>query len=308
MATYRSLHVKYWSESDIESLSWNAKALMVYLLTNNHRNESALYSLTVTKMLVETSLTPDALASALAELAVAGKVYFDPGPGVVWVVNAVRYVTLNPNCVKSIANDVRNCPSVPLAVAFCDRYADVAQLSPSIVGIKKEIAQRRKPLANPLQGVPEGLPNPSIGLGIGLGLGIEDAREENEAGSPHEPEPPFTVDELLICAQRPGVDAPDEYTTWWYRSFAATGFTDGEGRVVKGWPRYFIAAWKRAQHTDWRAVIAKESRDAAARKHREHNRTAAPVDKRTPAEVKSDELFAARYKRLNPPSEMRADA
>lgn len=124
MANYRSVHVKLWADPKIEPLPPDAKYLFLYLITNEHRNESGLYSLTVRTMSNETRLTPRRVNEALKELDEARRVAYDGLEGVVWVVNAARHITMNANCIKSIAKDLEFCSSELLRQSFCKYYTN----------------------------------------------------------------------------------------------------------------------------------------------------------------------------------------
>lgn len=174
MANYRSIHVKMWNDPVIESLQAHARYLFIYLITNTHRNEAALYSISLAKIAFETGLTPQQVEKSMAELNASGKVLYDPAGSTVWVVNAVRYQALNPNCIKSIAIDIEHCSSRDLAQRFCDHYKGSPELAEVCNGFLNRYPTVTQPLGKGLQtlqtetetgietgGSAEGVPTPS---------------------------------------------------------------------------------------------------------------------------------------------------
>jgi hypothetical protein len=148
MANYRNIHVKIWADPKVEDLNPNSKLLFIYLLTNSYRNESAVYNITPKKLKDETCIKD--IKQAMDDLLEKQMIRYDFDKNVVWVVNAIKYQTLNANCVKSIKKDLEHCSSEVLKWEFVDFYRDYEGL----------------------QTVMEGFGKPPIGIGIGIGLGI----------------------------------------------------------------------------------------------------------------------------------------
>lgn len=107
MATYRQIHTKIWSSPDFQQLSPHAKLVFIYLFSNSHRNEAALYRITPKTISNETDLTVAEVDNAMAELEGAGLVKYDRDAYIVWVVNAVKYQKLSPNELKAIDRNLQ---------------------------------------------------------------------------------------------------------------------------------------------------------------------------------------------------------
>jgi hypothetical protein len=152
MANYRSLHTKFWSDPDFETLAYSARYLFIYLLTNEHRNEAGVYTLSTRKMAFEAGMAEQQVREELAALTHAGKVSYDLDTATVWVCNAVRYQTTSPNTTKAIARDLEWCQSPKIKAAFLARYgAELGLTAPS------------EPLGSPSQAPSEPLPSSSNG-------------------------------------------------------------------------------------------------------------------------------------------------
>lgn len=164
MAKYRRIHVKIWSDPDFESLPKDPKFLFIYLLTNAHRNESAVYPLSRKRMCDETGLSPSDVDASLNHLKTAEMVAYDEEYSVIWVKNAIYYADLNPNCCTSILTDLRHCPSKKIVGEFQAYYKDFVEL----------------------EGVMKGLCRGPIGIGIGLDINKKD---RGYGGKEKEPPP-----------------------------------------------------------------------------------------------------------------------
>jgi hypothetical protein len=211
MANYRSLHVKIWSDPDFESYSPKAKLLFIYLVTCPHRNESGLYSISLAKIAFECGMTAAEVEKSMAELSTRGKVMYDSATSVVWVVNAVRYQSINANCVTSIASDVGRCSSRTLAIRFCQYYSDFDPLTTHCNGF-----------LNLWQTHPNGLTNPPIGTGTGLGTGTgEDAGAGNSTDPPPPSKPVSEFEQAVAMLRIPPALDTEEFHELWPKWLAA---------------------------------------------------------------------------------------
>ncbi len=102
MATYRQIHIKIWSSPDFQALSSDGKLVFIYLFSNSHRNEAALYRITLKTISNETDLDMDQVNNALFELVSGGLIKWDKDGNIIWVVNAIKYQKLSPNEVTGI--------------------------------------------------------------------------------------------------------------------------------------------------------------------------------------------------------------
>jgi len=104
MAQYRQIHIKIWSSPDFQALSSDGKFVFIYLFSNSHRNEAALYRITPKTISNETDLSADQVNTALSELANRTLIKWDQDSNIIWVVNAIKYQKLSPNEVTGIKN------------------------------------------------------------------------------------------------------------------------------------------------------------------------------------------------------------
>lgn len=136
MANYRSLHVKIWADPEFEDFSPESKYIFIYLITNPHRNESAVYSISPQRISSETGLPKAKVERALRDLCDAEKIMYSFERKVVWVKNAVRHQpAMNENCRKSILNDLERCSDPTIANAFVDYYRDFKGLEGAWEGL-----------------------------------------------------------------------------------------------------------------------------------------------------------------------------
>lgn len=139
MATYRQIHVKIWSSPDFQEISSPSKFIFIYLFSNSHRNEAALYRITPKTISNETDIPVDDVIKSLQELDDTGLIKYDKSEYIVWVINAVRYQTVGPNMIKAILKDIEG-----IEHSFCEDFK----------GYYKDIL-------NPSGRVPDGIRNPS---------------------------------------------------------------------------------------------------------------------------------------------------
>jgi len=126
MATFRQIHVRIWQDKKVEELSPLGKLLFVYSWSNTYRNEACLYELTKRKITNETGIDIKAVDEVLAELERAGLIRYDHENSYIWVINALKYQSINVNNMTAILRDIHTCKS-SLAVDFAEYYRDLIQ-------------------------------------------------------------------------------------------------------------------------------------------------------------------------------------
>ena len=124
MARYRQIHTKIWTSPDFQELSPLAKLAFIYLFSNNHRNEAALYRITPKTISRETDMTLEEAQMALTEMEKVGVIKYDWDNHVVWVINAIRYQKISPNELKAIRNDLASI-SHPFIDELLIYYKDI---------------------------------------------------------------------------------------------------------------------------------------------------------------------------------------
>lgn len=133
----------------------------------------------------DTGMNEVRLRKALEQLDKFKRVAYNFEMSVVWVINAVKYQTLNANCKVSMWKDMALCSCLELRDKFIAKWGSQIELtarekekSPrqvtTIDNIKETLC---KGLGNPLQTPSKPLGNPPIGLGTGTGLGLGDEVE-----------------------------------------------------------------------------------------------------------------------------------
>lgn len=125
MAIYRQLHVKIWDDRRFEQLSPNEKLLFIYTWGNGHRNEAALYSLTIKRISAETGLTEEQIKVGLETLSKHNMIRYDWDTSEIWVVNALKYQNISPQGIKAIIKDLQQTESQTLKQAFIEKYNDI---------------------------------------------------------------------------------------------------------------------------------------------------------------------------------------
>ena len=139
MATYRQIHVKMWASPDFQELSPDGKLIFIYLFSNSHRNEAAIYRITSKTISNETDIPIERVERALAELA-PKMILYDPDNHVVWVINALKYQKLSPNGVKAIKKNLEEI-SHPFVDEFLSYYKDCLEKYKSILEGPSEVLQ-----------------------------------------------------------------------------------------------------------------------------------------------------------------------
>lgn len=128
MANFRSVHTKFWTDHKVESLSKEAKLLILYLMTNSHRTSSGLYPITRNRMALDCSMDVEEAERALEELAEAGLTLYDDETSTVLIINAVKYLSRQPKMNKSVVNDVIY-NNTPLAEELLKHHPYIRQWS-----------------------------------------------------------------------------------------------------------------------------------------------------------------------------------
>lgn len=139
MATYRQIHVKIWASPDFQELSPDGKLIFIYLFSNSHRNEAAIYRITPKTISNETDLPIDRVEKALTELQ-PRVIKYDWDNNVVWVINAVKYQKLSPNEVKAIKKNLEEI-SHPFVEEFLSYYQERFEKYQSILEGTSEVLQ-----------------------------------------------------------------------------------------------------------------------------------------------------------------------
>jgi hypothetical protein len=129
MARYRGVQSKFFTDPKIQQLNPEARFLYLYLLLNEHRNQSGLYDLSVPTMAYETGMTVKNTRAALKVLCDSGRVAYDEAEEIVWAKKAARYERFNAQARVGVKIDLDHCSSEAFRKAFTESYPNLACLS-----------------------------------------------------------------------------------------------------------------------------------------------------------------------------------
>jgi hypothetical protein len=73
----------------------------------------------------DTGLTATQRDKALNELQERQRIFYDEKESVVWIVNAIRHLSPNDNCKKSVKNDIEYCSSKDLSQSLLFYYQSI---------------------------------------------------------------------------------------------------------------------------------------------------------------------------------------
>ena len=124
MATYRQIHIKIWSSPDFQKLDSNGKLIFIYLFSNTHRNEAALYRITPKTISQETEVPIDNVVSTLSDLVNNKLIKWDQENNTVWIINAIKYQKLSPNEVTGIKKNLATIDH-PFVNELLNYYKDI---------------------------------------------------------------------------------------------------------------------------------------------------------------------------------------
>ena len=102
--TERGFDSGYWSHTFVQKLPLEAKALYVYLWTNNHCNQAGLYEITPATIAFETKLDEEAIPELMRVL--EPKVQWWPEYNLVWVKNFIKRQAKSPKFLQAAAKSL----------------------------------------------------------------------------------------------------------------------------------------------------------------------------------------------------------
>jgi hypothetical protein len=116
---------KLWTDEKFLGLSADAKVLFIWSWQPPHSAVCGLFNVDLEEMCE--ALAPDAtivrVQAALEELMRAGMIVYDPEPGVLWVVNRVKYAPKSPKAIKLMKNELAQVKPSFLVEKFMERHA-----------------------------------------------------------------------------------------------------------------------------------------------------------------------------------------
>ena len=103
--TYRSFDTEFWKDPWIESLSLPARAVFIYLWTNEHCSKSGIYEITIRRAAFECGISEDELNTLFTELN-ERKVVINSATNTVWIKNFLHYQCRNKSFAEAALNHV----------------------------------------------------------------------------------------------------------------------------------------------------------------------------------------------------------
>lgn len=116
---YTRVESKFWQDKKMRNVSYEARYLMLYLLTCQHRNILGLYFLPEPYACFDLQWDVKRFRERLGELLKIGCIEYDADAHVVFVKNYLKHNPLeNPNQVKSAMEKLETVPDTNLLPAF----------------------------------------------------------------------------------------------------------------------------------------------------------------------------------------------
>lgn len=115
MADYRQIHTRMWSDTWFNTLTPAEKLVYIYLCTNERASVCGLYELLLRNVSSATGLSMGRILQAFDLFAGAGKAWYDPQTGVVWVKNMYKFqASSSPKLMARIQADIEAVPECEL--------------------------------------------------------------------------------------------------------------------------------------------------------------------------------------------------
>ena len=142
MADWRYFEPAFWSEEDIQELTFEEKSFYIYLFTNEHCNQAGVYRITKKTIAFETGLTEERVEELLGKLIHNDKIIYKDC--LLWVKSFVKHQpNTNPSVKKRIIKDLDRIEDEKIKEEFNMYYpelaADLAEISQEIKLTKRQI-------------------------------------------------------------------------------------------------------------------------------------------------------------------------
>lgn len=131
MATYQTVMNNTWDDPVFQGWNSNTKLVFLNFITSHRHNPIGLYAVTLKTLALETSLTVEAVETALHELQqpITGyaRIRYDAERSVVWIVNALKHqssvLVSNVHMTRHIRCLLQQYVDCPLAQELMTHYA-----------------------------------------------------------------------------------------------------------------------------------------------------------------------------------------
>lgn len=113
MAIFRKVHVTFWEDVFVDSLTPERKLFFLYLLTNSKTTQCGIYELAMSKMKVETGYNQDSIEKFLDYFVETGKILVSKSTKEIAIKNWRRYNDYAANrkvqaCIDKELKQVKN--------------------------------------------------------------------------------------------------------------------------------------------------------------------------------------------------------
>lgn len=160
---YSLIQSTFWTRG-MRRLSANAKLLMLYLLTNHHRNILGFYVISKGYMISDTRMSSDDFEAGFQELRSKGSIDYDEENEILLIKKFLKYNPIvNPNQVKHAIKRLNDLPDSPLWAKFLQYLPDV-NLSATVTQTLIETVRQRVTVTVPETLTKTVTPTPQEGL------------------------------------------------------------------------------------------------------------------------------------------------
>jgi len=104
MATFRKIHVTFWSDDFVQTLTPEQKYFYLYLLTNERTQQCGIYEITKRRMSFDTGYTIDTIDRLIEIFTEKGKIYYSRDTHEMAVLNWMKYNDSTSPKVKGCVN------------------------------------------------------------------------------------------------------------------------------------------------------------------------------------------------------------
>ena len=108
MAIFRKVHVSFWSDSYVETLTPEQKFFYLYLLTNEKTTQCGIYEISIRKMTIDTGYNTETVEKLLNFFELAGKLRYSNKTGELAMKNWTKYNdSTSPKVKACIKNELK---------------------------------------------------------------------------------------------------------------------------------------------------------------------------------------------------------
>jgi hypothetical protein len=156
MAIYRKIHVQFWGDVFIQTLTPEQKFFFLYLLTNERTKQCGIYEITTRQISFDTGYTVETVLRLIEFFTNAGKMVFSRETNEMAIKNWDRYNKSDSPSVKGLVkqelSDVKN----KKLIEWVQSGGTVLPHNKKVAGVEVEVVPEEEPAQEPER---EGHPN-----------------------------------------------------------------------------------------------------------------------------------------------------